>query len=126
LACRDSVADFFLPIAVLVRTPAQGNPCDAGRPLFLITGRDEELQPYEGARVRALSVFTRLRHLYADDAQVLVDIEALACLVHARLAQLDASLQAHRSRGAAAARDAVVSEAETIPTHPHPGAAGRP
>ncbi|MEW6704332.1 MAG: diguanylate cyclase [Pseudomonadota bacterium] len=82
---------------------------------FLLTGRDEELLPYEGARARAGSAFTRLRYFYAQDPAVLDDLEALAALVQARLGQLDNALQAYRSQGPEAARAAIVAAADPAP-----------
>jgi diguanylate cyclase (GGDEF)-like protein len=74
---------------------------------FLITGREEQLQPYEGARVRAASAFTNLRFVYADDAATLRDIEQLAETAQRKLAQLQAAIDARKSGAAERARELV-------------------
>jgi diguanylate cyclase (GGDEF)-like protein len=71
---------------------------------FMVTGRDADLPPYLGARIRAAKSFVTLRYLYADDAGTLKQIDALATLVQHHLAQLDEANDAAIAEGEAAAR----------------------
>ncbi|MED5622112.1 diguanylate cyclase domain-containing protein [Ideonella sp. BN130291] len=77
---------------------------------FLITGRDEQLQPYEGARVRAASAFTNLRFVYAEDSATLHDIELLAQTAQRKLTQLQAAIDARKAGASERARALVAAE----------------
>jgi diguanylate cyclase len=78
---------------------------------YVITGLDDYLQPYEGARIRASKALTNLRYVYANNAETLHDIEQLASLAEKNLARLEAGVEARRTQGEDAARRLLLEDA---------------
>lgn len=81
---------------------------ETGQRGFLITGREEFLEPYHVARPRIENDLARLRSLLADRPHMRPVLQQIESLAHAKLAELDATLAIFRTDSFATAQQQLV------------------
>jgi signal transduction histidine kinase/CheY-like chemotaxis protein/HPt (histidine-containing phosphotransfer) domain-containing protein len=97
-------------IAALESTQLLLVDAETGQRGFVITGREDYLEPYRGASTSIKEQIARLSGLTVDNAEQQQRLEQLKPLIAKKLGELDQTIRARRSQSAAAAADVVQNE----------------
>src|SRR4051812_40609033 len=98
-------------IAALESTQLLLVDAETGQRGFVISGREEFLEPYRGASTNIKEQIARLSGLTVDNVEQQQRLEQLKPLNARKLSELDQTIRARRSQGEAAAAEIVQSDA---------------